>query len=163
MITTRIFLLIITLFSFSLYSYSQTDKDERKYSSENPPSPPKGRIIIDREHSDLFKEYGIELIDVVPYNCGEGRSKEKYSEVIKGDTLIVSVRIKTNCCREFIGRISSDFGLNISIELYQFGYEYCTCNCSYSFDFLVLITDKKLWDVERSVVIDHEEFLLNGT
>lgn len=158
----KVYILTILLLSFTVNCLSQDMDSIQEVSNDIPPPPPKPRIIIDQEHNDLFKKNGLELLEIRTYHCGSRSSNEKIYEAIKGDTLIVSVNVESNCCKEFLGRISNNWGEEIIIELYRFGYEICTCNCSYSFDFIILIKNEELWNVERKAVIDYNEYKING-
>lgn len=158
---SKVYFIVFFLFSIALNCLSQSEENIGEYSDSNPPPLPKPYLIIDSTRNHVFKEYGLKLVDIKTNHCGTNNLKGKYSQTIQGDTLTISVNVAANCCRDFIGRIKSDWGESIEVELFRFGNDYCMCNCNYVFDFIILITKEHMWRVDRIVTIDDSKFTLN--
>jgi len=109
------------------------------------------------------KEDGFELLDIKVKHCGENLKQNEIIQSIKGDTLVVSFVIEANCCNEFLGRISADWGERLDFELYTIGNNICFCDCRYRFEYTLKMKNKKLFKVDRYRIYNNDEKKLNGT
>lgn len=128
---------VIILFCYALLS---TTSLAQNTNDTVPPSPPPPYLLVDWNSPNVkySNQNGFELLSIEALPCGV-TPDSSFVFSVQNEILTASYTVNTNCCMDFVARISSEATNRLQLELYMYGFEICTCNCMFTFRYKVRI------------------------
>ena len=106
------------------------------------------------------RRFNIFLDDLTSYDCidhTEVFDNKIVSVLKKGDKIIVTIKVQSNCCYQFLGDIGVYNDSTLNLIYIDYGDKHCACNCIYDLTYS-LSTNQ----YNEEGIIDLKAFVINN-